>query len=60
MVDQWNPGDGSLFDNIDAAVKAIGLRAPGIVWGIATTQWQTPQQRDEFLNLLRQGGMNAG
>lgn len=50
----WEPG--TLYDNIDAAVKAIGSRSPGIVWGLANVEWPTVADRDAFLSLLRKKG----
>jgi len=43
-------------DDIAAAVDALGVEAAGIVWGIGQTNWESPEQRDEFLNFISQKG----
>lgn len=42
----WEPG--TVFDNIDSAVRHFGLSQPGLVWGLANVDWKSPQERDEF------------
>jgi len=43
-------------ENIAATVDAIGdkaaLKAPGVVIGIGMTQWDSIEQRDEFLRFI--------
>lgn len=51
---EWQPG--TLFDNVDAAVRALGVTAPGVVWGIANVDWPTVEDRDRFLYALSQRG----
>lgn len=43
-------------DNIAAAVDALGVEAAGIVWGISQSDWESDEQRDEFLMRLTQKG----
>lgn len=43
-------------DNIAAAVDALGVEAAGIVWGIGQSDWESDDQRDEFLARLTQKG----
>lgn len=49
----------SLEEDIAAAVDAIGLHAVGIVWGIGMTNWESPQQRDEFLKIISEEPSNG-
>ena len=37
-------------DDIDAAVRTFGTKNLGLVWGVALTNWESEQQRDEFLS----------
>jgi nucleoid-associated protein YejK len=46
----------SFVDDIAAAVDALGVKAAGIVYGIALTPWESDQQRDEFLSYITGGG----
>lgn len=39
-------------ENIAAAVEALGVEKTGIVYGIALTNWESDQKRDEFLRLV--------
>lgn len=43
---------GSFYDNLDAAVRAIGLSQPGVVWGIASVSWDSIEDRNAFLDDL--------
>lgn len=49
----WEPG--TVFDNIDAAVRRFGLADPGLVWGLANVDWPSPQERDQFLDVVAKG-----
>jgi hypothetical protein len=40
------------IENIAAAVEAFGVEQAGIVYGIALTNWESDQKRDEFLRLV--------
>lgn len=51
---EWQ--EGTVFDNVAAAVKAIGVTEPGIVWGIANVEWQSTKERDQFLAALSYRG----
>lgn len=46
----------SFVDDVAAAVDALGVKAAGIVYGIAMTPWESDQQRDEFLKFITGGG----
>lgn len=39
-------------DNIDAVVSAIGVQDVGIVWGLATVNWDDEVDRDTFLKFI--------
>lgn len=52
MASNFFPG--SFYDNIDAVVRAIGLRQPGVVWGLASVSWDSLEERNTFLNQLAQ------
>lgn len=43
-------------DDLAAAVDALGVEPVGIVWGIANTQWASPEDRDEFLRIITAKG----
>lgn len=45
---------GSFYDNIDAVVRAIGLRQPGVVWALASVSWDSIEDRNRFLDELAQ------
>lgn len=38
--------------DLAAAVDHLGVTPVGIVWGIAHANWESAEQRDEFLTLL--------
>jgi hypothetical protein len=40
------------ISDLSAAVDHLGVTPVGIVWGIAHTNWESADQRDEFLGLL--------
>jgi len=42
----------SFVEDITAAVDAIGVEAPGVVIGIGLTEWDSVEQRDEFLAFI--------
>ena len=42
------------IDNLDAVVKAIGPQQVGVVWGLATTNWTSESERDQFLSELNE------
>lgn len=48
----------SFVDDIAAAVDAFGVRSVGVVYGIGMTPWQSDEERDGFINLLK-GGSNG-
>ena len=39
----------NFVDNIDAGVKALGLRNAVIVYGLARVKWDSIEDRDAFL-----------
>jgi len=41
-------------DDIAAAVDAFGVKNIGLVWGLGMAQWESTQQRDEFLKAASQ------
>jgi hypothetical protein len=51
----WQPG--TVYDNVAAAVSVLGVRAPGVIWGIANMNWETLEDRDRFLSALRAKGI---
>ena len=44
----------SFVEDASAAVRALGVAPVGIIWGIAHANWESAEQRDEFLSLLTQ------
>lgn len=44
------------IENLTAAVDTIGVRYPGIILGLAQTQWESAEQRDSFFRLISQDG----
>jgi hypothetical protein len=43
---------GSFLDNLDAAALRLGYQYLPIAWGLASVNWPSPKQRDDFLDLL--------
>jgi len=43
---------GSFLDNLSASADAVGLNNLDIAWGLARVQWDSVDQREEFLSLL--------
>jgi hypothetical protein len=43
---------GSIYDNIDAVVRAIGFTQPGVVWSLAQVSWDSLEDRNNFLDQL--------
>lgn len=41
-------------DDLAAAVRAFGVDKIGLVWGMAMADWESPEQRDQFLNAASQ------
>lgn len=46
----------SFIGDIAAAVEAVGIDKPGLVMGLALTDWESEQQRDEFLQKVTSNG----
>lgn len=42
-------------DNIAAGVDALGLENAPIIWALAHVQWESPEERDQFMAEI--GGM---
>ena len=42
----------SFVENVAAAVDALGVQHAGIIYGIALTDFESTQKRDEFLTLI--------
>lgn len=38
--------------DLAAAVDHLGVEAAGVVWGLAHVNWESAEQRDEFLSLI--------
>lgn len=45
---------GSFYDNIDAAVRTLGLKQPGVIWALASVPWESLEDRNKFLDELAQ------
>lgn len=45
----------SFVEDVAAAVDALGVEAAGVVYGIGMTKWESAEQRDAFLKLVRGG-----
>ena len=52
---KWEPL--TIWDNVDAAVKHIGLTKPGVVWGLAQVDWESVDERDAFLRYISRSGV---
>lgn len=39
-------------ENIAAAVEAVGKDKVGLVWGLGLTDWESAEQRDNFLRAI--------
>lgn len=48
-----------LEDNVAATVAAVGLENVGLVWGLATYNWPSEQERDAFLQQVKLNGVNT-
>lgn len=46
----WEPL--TVWDNIDAGVRHLGLTEPGVVWGLAQVDWESVDERDTFLRYI--------
>lgn len=46
----------SFVEDLQAAVDALGISEPGMLMGIALTEWGDEQTRDAFLAQLTQKG----
>lgn len=51
---QWS--EGSFLDNLDKAAIAVGYSNLPIAWGLASVQWKSTRERDEFLDALTRIG----
>jgi len=38
--------------DLAAAVDHLGVEAVGVVWGVAHADWESAEQRDEFLRSI--------
>lgn len=56
MAKDHNWQQGTVFDNVAAVVSVIGVESPGVVWGLANVGWESVEERDRFLSLLRKKG----
>jgi hypothetical protein len=43
---------GSFLDNLDAAALRLGYQYLPLAWGLASVNWPSTQERDDFLDLL--------
>jgi hypothetical protein len=50
MAGYWQ--DGSFLDNFAAAADALGHENLGAAWGLAGIQWESRDDREQFLNAL--------
>lgn len=46
----------AFVDDLAAAVDALGVEKIGLVWGIAQTNWESAEQRDQFLRTIKAKG----
>lgn len=42
----------SFIENVSAAVDKLGVESVGIILGIGKTNWESSEQRDNFLNTI--------
>jgi len=49
-MSQWVAG--TLFDNIDKFATALGYDNAGVILPLSTIPWQSPTDRDAFINML--------
>ena len=49
----------SLRDNIAAVTDAVGAKNVGLVWGLSNVNWQSEQERDDFLRSIIAGKNGA-
>lgn len=42
----------NFVDDLQAVVDAIGPDHPGVAFGLAMTNWESAEQRDQFLSQL--------
>lgn len=42
----------SFIENLDAAVRYLGAQQLGIVYNLASVQWESSEDRDAFLRLI--------
>lgn len=45
---------GSFYDNLDAAVRTLGLKQPGVLWALASVSWDSIEDRNKFFDQLAQ------
>lgn len=45
----------SLKSNIAAVADAVGAHNVGLVWGLSNVNWQSEQERDDFLRSIIAG-----
>lgn len=49
----------SLKDNISVITDAIGAKNVGLIWGLSNVNWQSDQERDDFLRAIVTGKNGA-
>ena len=42
----------SFVEDVAAAVDALGVENAGVIYGIALTDFGSPEKRDEFLSII--------
>lgn len=47
---QWTPG--SFVDNLNSAALRLGYQYLPLAWGLASVNWPSTKDRDDFLDLL--------
>jgi len=50
MAGKWI--EGSFLDNLTAATSALGNENIGAAWGLASIQWASRDDREQFLDAL--------
>jgi hypothetical protein len=49
----------SLKDNIATIADVVGAKNVGLVWGLSNVNWQSEQERDDFLRTIVAGKNGA-
>lgn len=41
-------------DDVAAAVERFGVKDVGLIWGLGMVPWNSPEDRDGFLDMVKQ------